>query len=150
MDDIDGIILQELQADARVSMAELGKKLDIAPSTVFKRIEKMKKAGVIEGFTISINPDLFQDYLVAYITVNADPDVKDGIADYLREHGEILEVYETLEPSDFIAKVRVADITELKKEVLIPLSRLEGVQEIRPILTTRRIKEQLGSLRRYD
>jgi Lrp/AsnC family leucine-responsive transcriptional regulator len=150
MDDIDGIILSELQNDARISMAELGKKLNIAPSTVFKRIEKMKKADIIEGFTISVNPEYYQNLLVAYLTISVDPDEKDTIAEYLHEHNTMLEVYETLEPSDFIAKVRVGDITELKKEILIPLSRMQGVREIRPILTVKRIKEQFGSLRRYD
>jgi Lrp/AsnC family leucine-responsive transcriptional regulator len=150
MDDIDGTILQELQADARISMAELGKKLDIAPSTVFKRIEKMKRAGIIEGFTITINPTLLEDMLVAFLTVTVDPDEKETVAEHLRSEELVLEVFETLEPSDFIAKVRVGNITELKKEVLIPLSRVPGVQEIRPILTTRRIKEQYGSLRQYD
>ncbi|MDT8358670.1 MAG: Lrp/AsnC family transcriptional regulator [Methanomicrobiaceae archaeon] len=150
MDDIDGTILQELQADARISMAELGKKLEIAPSTVFKRIEKMKRAGIIEGFTITINPTLLEDMLVAFLTVTVDPDEKETVAEHLRDEEAVLEVFETLEPSDFIAKVRVGNITELKKTVLIPLSRVPGVQEIRPILTTRRIKEQYGSLRRYD
>jgi Lrp/AsnC family leucine-responsive transcriptional regulator len=149
MDSIDAVILSELQNDARISMAELGKKLDVAPSTVFKRIEKLKKAGVIEGFTIAVNPDYFRDILIAFLTISVDPDEKDDIAEYLREPEAILEVYETLEPNDFIAKVRVGSITELKKEVLIPLSRLPGVREIRPILTVRRIKEQFGSLRHY-
>ena len=46
MDEIDDAILRELQKDGRKSMAELGSMLGIAPSTVFKRIEKLKKAEI--------------------------------------------------------------------------------------------------------
>lgn len=150
MDDIDAIILTELQHDARISMAELGKKLNIAPSTVFKRIEKLKKSGVIEGFTIAVNPDYLEEHLIAFLTIKVDPDEKDAISRFLIDQECILEVYETLEPADFIAKVRVGTITQLKKEVLIPLSKFQGMREIRPILTVKRVKEHFGSLRRYD
>ncbi|KQC04944.1 MAG: AsnC family transcriptional regulator [Methanoculleus sp. SDB] len=150
MDEVDTIILSELQHDARISMAELGKKLNIAPSTVFKRIEKLKKSGVIEGFTIAINTDYLEEHLIAFLTIKVDPDEKDAISQFLTEQECILEVYETLEPADFIAKVRVGTITQLKKEVLIPLSKFDGMKEIRPILTVRRVKEHFGSLRRYD
>ncbi|MBN1194564.1 MAG: Lrp/AsnC family transcriptional regulator [Methanomicrobiaceae archaeon] len=150
MDNVDSIILRELQHDARISMAELGKKLNIAPSTVFKRIEKLKKSGVIEGFTIAINADYLEENLIAFLTIKVDPDEKEAITQFLIEQECVLEVYETLEPADFIAKVRVATITQLKKEVLIPLSKFDGMKEIRPILAVRRVKEHFGSLRRYD
>ena len=55
MDEIDDAILRELQRDGRMSMAELGSMLGIAPSTVFKRIEKLKSAGIIQRFTSVIN-----------------------------------------------------------------------------------------------
>jgi len=47
-----------------------------------------------------------------------------------------------LEPGDFFAKVRVQNITELKRNVLIPLSNLPGVRDIQTIISVRKIKEQ--------
>ena len=44
LDKVDNAILSELAKDGRTSMADLGKKLNIAPSTVFKRIEKLKSS----------------------------------------------------------------------------------------------------------
>ena len=142
MDDIDGAIVSELQKDGRISMAELGKKLNIAPSTAFKRIEKLKQNGIIEKFTIAINPKYFEHELITFLAIRVDPEEKDRIAEFLAAQYRILEVYETLEPCDFIAKARVSTITQLKMDILIPLSEYPGVKEIKPFITVKRIKEQ--------
>ena len=148
MDKVDETILRELQKDARISMAEIGKILEIAPSTVFKRIEKMKKLGIIEGFTIVVNPAHLQDNLITFLTIRVDPEEKDTIAQFLTNLEALQEVYETLEPSDFIAKARVSTITQLKNDVLIPLSEHKGVRDIKPFIAVRRIKEQFWSVGR--
>jgi Lrp/AsnC family leucine-responsive transcriptional regulator len=150
VDEIDSAILRELARDGRISMAELGKILDVAPSTVFKRIEKLKRSNVIEGFTIAINPDYFAESLISFLTITVAPHDKERVAAFLANHDCVLEVYETLEPSDFIAKVVVPSITDMKNDVLVPLSSFEGVREIKPFITVKRIKEQNGSVRLYD
>ncbi len=142
MDDIDDAILRELQRDGRMSMAALGSIVGIAPSTVFKRIEKLKKAGILERFTIVINQKCFEHTLVAFLNIRVHPEDKAGVEGFMRDLPGILEVYEVLEPGDFFAKVRVQNITELKRNVLIPLSNLPGVRDIQTIISVRKIKEQ--------
>lgn len=142
MDEIDDAILRELQRDGRMSMAELGSMLGIAPSTVFKRIEKLKNAGILERFTIVINQKCFEHTLIAFLNVRVHPDGKQEVEAFTRDHPGILEVYEVLEPGDFFVKVRVQNISELKRSVLIPLSGLPGVKEIQTIISVRKIKEQ--------
>ena len=142
MDDIDDAILRELQRDGRMSMAALGSIVGIAPSTVFKRIEKLKKAGILERFTIVINQKCFEHTLVAFLNIRVHPEDKAGGEGFMRDLPGILEVYEVLEPGDFFAKVRVQNITELKRNVLIPLSNLPGVRDIQTIISVRKIKEQ--------
>lgn len=142
MDRIDRTILSELQKDSRASMAELGKKLNVAPSTVFKRIDKLRTGGMIERFTIQVNPQLVDEGMVAFLLIAIEPDERDAIAKYLEEHPNVLELYETLEPADFIAKVRVTTIARLKLDVLIPLSKIPGVREIKPAITVKRIKDE--------
>ncbi|MDN7023561.1 Lrp/AsnC family transcriptional regulator [Methanoculleus sp. FWC-SCC1] len=143
MDDIDGAILRELQRDGRMSMAELGSQLGIAPSTVFKRIEKLKNAGIIERFTIVINQKCFEHTLIAFLNVRVTPEKKTDVEAFMMELPSVLELYEVLEPGDFFVKVRVQSITELKREVLIPLSGLAGVRDIQTIIAVRKVKEQV-------
>ncbi|NLN08081.1 Lrp/AsnC family transcriptional regulator [Methanoculleus thermophilus] len=143
MDEIDDAILRELQRDGRMSMAELGSMLGIAPSTVFKRIEKLKSAGILERFTIVINQKCFEHTLIAFLNIRAQPDDKSEVEEFLRNLPSILEIYEILEPGDFFVKVRVQNIAELKRSVLIPLSGLPGVKDIQTIISVRKVKEQI-------
>ncbi|HQD26089.1 MAG TPA: Lrp/AsnC family transcriptional regulator, partial [Methanoculleus thermophilus] len=135
--------LRELQRDGRMSMAELGSMLGIAPSTVFKRIEKLKSAGILERFTIVINQKCFEHTLIAFLNIRAQPDDKSEVEEFLRNLPSILEIYEILEPGDFFVKVRVQNIAELKRSVLIPLSGLPGVKDIQTIISVRKVKEQI-------
>ncbi|HOI58517.1 MULTISPECIES: Lrp/AsnC family transcriptional regulator [unclassified Methanoculleus] len=142
MDEIDDAILRELQRDGRMSMAELGSMLDIAPSTVFKRIEKLKNAGILERFTIVVNQKCFEHTLVAFLNVRVHPDGKPEVEEFMQGLPCILELYEVLEPGDFFVKVRVQNISELKRSVLVPLSSLPGVKDIQTIISVRKVKEQ--------
>ena len=150
LDKVDNSILSELAKDGRTSMAELGKKLNIAPSTVFKRIEKLRSSGIIQRFTIVVNPEFFKNSIIVFLTIAVDPLQKPDVEHYLLRMDHVLAVYETLEPSDFIAKVRVHEIAELKSDILIPLSELSGVREIKPILTVKKVKEQFWNMEEYD
>ena len=57
LDDLDRKLIRLLQADARLSTSEIGRKLDVARSTVHERIERLKREGVIDGFTVLLNSD---------------------------------------------------------------------------------------------
>ena len=56
MDKIDRKILAVLQADARASLQEIGQAVGLSPSPCWGRIKKMEEAGVIQGYTVRINP----------------------------------------------------------------------------------------------
>ncbi len=142
MDGVDRAILEELMSDAKIPMADLGRRMGIAPSTVFKRIEKLKKDGVIERFTIAIDPNFIEDSTVAFLSIRIEPGIRDTIEKFLLNKRQVREVYEVLEPNDFLAKITVKDISELKSEILIPLGEMDGVKEINTILTVRKVKEQ--------
>ena len=61
MDKIDRKILAVLQADARASLQEIGQAVGLSPSPCWGRIKKMEEAGVIQGYTVRINPQALED-----------------------------------------------------------------------------------------
>lgn len=141
MDDVDGSILKELIKDGRISMAELGQKVNLAPSTVFKRIEKLKQNGIIERATIVVNPAYYEKFQIAYLGVGADHENKRQIETFISRNPLVLEAYETLEPEDYIIKVRITSISQLKDEIIIPLGMIEGVREIKPMIAVKSLKQ---------
>ena len=56
MDRLDRKILAVLQANARASLQEIGQAVGLSPSPCWGRIKKMEEAGVIQGYTVRINP----------------------------------------------------------------------------------------------
>ncbi|MDR6212368.1 DNA-binding Lrp family transcriptional regulator [Paracidovorax wautersii] len=49
LDKKDRLILQALQADARQSLAALGKRIGLSQPAMSERVRKLEAAGVIEG-----------------------------------------------------------------------------------------------------
>ncbi|MBR1369401.1 AsnC family transcriptional regulator [Methanocalculus chunghsingensis] len=142
MDETDHAILDALMSDAKVPLADLGKRLSIAPSTVFKRIERLKQEGVIARFTIAVNPEFFPRRLVSFLSIKVDPEAAADLIAFLRERPMVREVFEVLEPNDYLVKAVTTDISELKNELIHPISALPGVREVNTILAVRKIKEQ--------
>lgn len=58
IDDRNYRILDELNDNARISMAELSRKLGINRQSARARMLDMESAGIIEGYTVMINWDL--------------------------------------------------------------------------------------------
>ena len=97
-----------------------------------------------------MNPEFFRHSIIVFLSISVNPIDKPEVEHFLVRMDHVLEVYETLEPSDFLAKVRVHEIAQLKKDVLIPLSELPGVRDVKPILTVKKVKEQFWNIEEYD
>lgn len=55
LDSYDTRILAELQADARLSLAELGRRVHLSQPAVAERVRKLEGAGVITGYRATVN-----------------------------------------------------------------------------------------------
>lgn len=70
VDEIDINIIRALQKDARVSFADIARDCGVSTDTISKRFRKMKRAGVIRGTTILLNPKSFDYDCVASLGVD--------------------------------------------------------------------------------
>jgi len=69
LDNTDMKILDELSKNSRMTMKELGKKVHLTAPATATRVEKLEESGVIEGFTIKVNPAKLGCFIHAFITV---------------------------------------------------------------------------------
>lgn len=56
LDAVDRRIVTELQAEARISNAELGRRVGLSPSAVSERVIRLERAGVITGYHVHVEP----------------------------------------------------------------------------------------------
>ncbi|MBL8191925.1 MAG: Lrp/AsnC family transcriptional regulator, partial [Acidobacteria bacterium] len=69
LDDIGWHLLEELQADARTSYAELGRRVGLSTPAVMERVHKMEKAGIITGYRAEVNPEKVGFQVTAFIRI---------------------------------------------------------------------------------
>lgn len=142
MDRTDITIIKKLSGDSRTHCTEIASELGVATSTVHKRVNQLYNDGIIEQFTIILNPEKTGTSMTTFIGINVEPDKKDDVLKTLNAIKNVLEVYDLLEPYDIFVKVRTRDISELKENVLRVISNTKGVLNTSSILTTRRHKEK--------
>jgi Lrp/AsnC family leucine-responsive transcriptional regulator len=75
LDAIDLRILRELDRDARISWRELGEAVHLSPTSAADRVRRLERDGVIDGYTVRVDPEALG------LTVQAVVDVKLGPGD---------------------------------------------------------------------
>lgn len=95
LDEIDRNILRILQEDARTSYREIQDKLGISIGTIHNRITKLKKNGVIEGYTLRLNNEKLGYKLTFLIRINCDGKFTEKILDDLIGIPEVCSIFHT-------------------------------------------------------
>lgn len=122
LDDIGWHILQELQLNARISFAELGRRVGLSIPAVTERVKKMVDAGIITGFHAEVNPEKIGYPITAFIRMNISGDVSSRIIALMEHLAEVIECHRGTGGDSFIMKVRVSSVAHLESviERLLP------------------------------
>jgi len=115
LDKIDWKILGELQADARVSTAELARKTALSAPAVAERIQKLRMRGVIRGFHAQVEPAAAGLAVTAVIRMSVVGDILPRLAILLQSLPEVVECYRGTGNDSFIMKVCVASVEHLEQ-----------------------------------
>ena len=92
LDALDWQILQSIQENSKQTYSEVGRQLGVAHSTIYDRIKKLEKNGIIKKWTIDIDPEqLGMNHITAYMTIYTDPKESENVAKKLSEAKEVLE-----------------------------------------------------------
>ena len=144
LDSLDWNILQALQENAKQTYTEIGRRFGVAHSTVYDRIRRMEKKGVIQKYTTVVDLEkVGVKYITAIMTVFTDPKESENVAKKLSEAKEVLEVSTSLsEELLIIAKVVAKDQDKLHSFIAQKVAPLPGVLRIRTSIITRKYKEE--------
>ena len=69
MDKTDLEILKILQKKARIPNVEVARTIGMAPSAILERIKKLEARGVIQGYEVRLNPDMFHCTMTAFVQI---------------------------------------------------------------------------------
>lgn len=115
IDKLNWQILQLLQTNARMSNAEIGRKVGLSSPAVAERIKKMEDLGVIRGFRTEVDHSAAGYQLKAIITVRAFMGKLKPFLDKVRELPEILNCYRITGNENIIMEVVFLDQQHMER-----------------------------------
>ncbi|WP_026186593.1 Lrp/AsnC family transcriptional regulator [Ensifer sp. BR816] len=113
LDELDRRILEILAANARVSLKELALEAGLSSPSAAERLRKLEERGVINGFTVSVNPARLGYPLQAVVRVRPMPGMLHIVEKLIQETPEIVECDKITGDDCFVAKLLVRDMGEL-------------------------------------
>jgi Lrp/AsnC family transcriptional regulator, leucine-responsive regulatory protein len=108
-------ILEELQADARLSMAELGRRVNLTPPAVAERVQRLERDGVISGYHAHVDPKALGYSVAAVVRVAPATRQLDRIREVARETPEVVECHRITGEDCFFLKLHLHAIDELEE-----------------------------------
>jgi Lrp/AsnC family leucine-responsive transcriptional regulator len=114
LDAVGWKILRELQLDARLSFAELGRRVGLSTPAVAERVRNLESAGIISGYRAELDLRKVGLPILAMIRLSAVGDVLPRITAVARGMPEVLECHRGTGADSFIMKVAVSSVEHLE------------------------------------
>ena len=117
IDETDRRLLDELQDDARLTHAELGRRVGLSPPAVTERVRRLTDEGVIRGFHADVDPRALGFDLSVIIRIRPSPRQLHKVADLARATPEVVECHRITGEDCFFAKAHVRDVEHLEEVI---------------------------------
>jgi Lrp/AsnC family leucine-responsive transcriptional regulator len=117
IDQISWHILETLQTDARLSFAELGRRVGLSTPAVAERVRKLEDTGVILGYHALIDPSKIgiSMQVIVRLTIDGGDAVVRKLITEVKEMREIVQCYRVTGSDSFILKADVMSIRHLDR-----------------------------------
>ena len=119
-DQIDGInrrLLAELQDDARLTIAELGRRVALSAPAVAERIQRLEQRGVIRGYRAEIDPRALGLALTAIIRVRPAPGQLYNVAELAQETPEVVDCVRVTGEDCYFVTAHLRDVSHLEQVI---------------------------------
>ena len=141
LDEINRVILEMLQEDARISFRKIAQRLKVSEATIFVRVKKLVNKGVIKKFTAIVSPEHVGKRLTAFILIDADPRKLEKVFEELKVIDDIYEIYDVTGSFSAILKIRAKDHQDLKN-IIDKIGLIDGVIKTETALVLKSVKEE--------
>jgi Lrp/AsnC family leucine-responsive transcriptional regulator len=114
-DSTDARLISELQADARLSNAELGRRVSLSAPAVAERLRRLERDGVITGYRAEVDPKALGYTLGAILRIRPSARQLPKVAELARETPEVVECHRITGEDCFFIKLHLRDIEHLEE-----------------------------------
>jgi Lrp/AsnC family transcriptional regulator, leucine-responsive regulatory protein len=132
MDQTDKRLLQLLQKDGRMTNVELARRAHLSPPATHERVRRLQEDGVIQGFTVRLDPLALDRALLIFVEVTLDrtsAGVFEQFGAAVRRSPEIMECHMVAGGFDYLIKARVRDMAAYRAFLGETLVSLPGIRQ---------------------
>ena len=119
-DALDGTnrrLLAELQADARLSLAELGRRVGLSSPAVAERLGRLEAEGAIRRYHAELDPRALGLALSVILRIRPAPRELRKVADLARDTPEVVECHRVTGEDCYFMKLHVHDVEHLEEVI---------------------------------
>ena len=130
----DKHLLEEIQANSRITNTELAKRIGLSPSSTLERVKKLEVSGIIEKYITLLNPRKAGYSCFTFVEVKLARHGETPVEDFISSIAhipEVLECHHITGEADFLLKVATKDIPTYEELILHQLSALTNVQTMK-------------------
>jgi DNA-binding Lrp family transcriptional regulator len=116
-ENLDRKLVNSLLGDGRASLRSLAEELDVSVTTVSNHLSDLEEAGIIEGYTPKVNYDKLGYDVTAILQLKVNGPSLQDVTEELREHRQMVTVYEVTGDHDIIAVGKFTDTDDMNDEI---------------------------------
>lgn len=134
LDQYDLALLSVLQSDGRATHQQLGKRVPLSPSQIGRRLQRLEKHQVIEGYRVILRPDALGLTVMAFSNLRLKHHGESVIEEFRKcidGLPEVLECHAVVGDADYLLRIVAPDLNALSAFVMKKLMQVPGVESVR-------------------
>jgi DNA-binding Lrp family transcriptional regulator len=148
LDRLDRRILEELQADARISNQELAKRVGLSPAPCWRRLRRLEEAGFIAGYATLLQAPAIGLPILAYAVVSLENHHPESVRQFdqlVKERPEVLECHSMSGANDYLLRIVAASMEAYEHFLSTQLLQLRAVRSVNTsfVLRTKKFTTRL-------
>ncbi|WP_199097840.1 Lrp/AsnC family transcriptional regulator [Dyella sp. ASV21] len=143
LDRTDLRMLAVLQADGRITNAELAERVSLSPSACLRRLQRLEADGILTGYTAQVDPQAVGLGLQAFVRVQLSKHESAAVerfVDLVNGWDEVIDCYALTGDMDYLLHVYVADLQDFSRFLLDRLLNATGVADVNSSFVLRTVK----------
>jgi Lrp/AsnC family transcriptional regulator, leucine-responsive regulatory protein len=132
-DQLDHTILEELQRNGRVSVADLSRQIHLSPPAVYQRIKRLEKAGIVRRYVALLDREAAGYDVLGFVRLFIQPHTPTHIQQFqaaIEKLPTVLECYRLAGSHDILLKIIARNNRELDQFITQHLMTIPGVERI--------------------
>jgi DNA-binding Lrp family transcriptional regulator len=147
IDKLDRELLRLVQADGRLTNAELAQRIGLSPSAAFRRLQRLEQSGVISGYSATLDGEAIGKPTTVFIEVTLASQVSTALDAFERAVSaceDVLECHLMSGDFDYLLRVAVADMRDYERVHRQRVAAFPHVARIRTAFAMRAVVARRG------